>query len=199
METANKTSKRVLLLLFKDFSTMHTVTSLAKQLKLSRVGIWKILKRLEAGKYISLKSVGSGKTSTSFVKLNWENPILEKTIALYLTEEAVKHRRWQVNFADLERIADFVILYGSILRSQHEANDVDILTVNEKKSFIDIQKIIDKAQKTQTKKIHAISFTGTEFRIELKKDNKAFIDALRNGVVLFGQDNLIRFMRGIVQ
>lgn len=199
METASKTSKCVLLLLFKDFYTIHTVTSLAKQFKLSRVGTWKILKRLETEKYVNLKSVGSGKTSTSLVELNWENPLLEKTISLYLTEEAVKWRRWQINFAELERRVDFVIIYGSILHSQQEANDIDILTVNKKKNFINIQNVIDKVQKTQTKKIHAISFTEAEFKIELKKTNKAFIEALRKGVVLFGQDNFVRFIRRVIQ
>ncbi len=199
METANKTSKLVLLLLFKDFSTMHTITSLAKKLKLSRVGMWKILKKLETEEYINLKSVGSGKTSTSIVKLNLENPLLEKTISLYLTEESVKQRQWQVNLADLEKTADFVILYGSILHSPQEANDIDILTVNKKKNFVNIQKIIDKVQKTQMKKIHAISFTELEFKLELKKPNRAFIEALRKGIVLFGQDNFVKFMKESLQ
>lgn len=199
METANKTSKGVLLLLFKDFSTTHTITSIAKQLKLSRVGIWKILKKLETERYINLKSVGTGKTSTSLVKVNWENPLLEKTISLYLTEEAVKQRRWQVNIAELEKVADFVILYGSVLHSSQMANDIDILTVNKKNNFINIQKIIDKVQKTQTKKVHTISFTNTEFKLELKKPNRAFIEALKSGIVLFGQDNFVRFIREMPQ
>ena len=198
METVNKTSKTVLLIMFKDFSTTHTITSLAKQLKLSRVGMWKVLKKLEVERYIDLKSVGSGKTSTSLVKINWENPLLEKTISLYLTEEAVKQRRWQVNFAELERTIDFVVLYGSILHSQQEANDIDVLTVNKKSNFINIQKIIDKVQKTQTKKIHAISFTETEFKLELKKSNQAFIEALKKGIVLFGQDSFVRFIKGMI-
>ncbi len=199
METASKTSKCVLLLLFKDFSATHTVTSLAKQLKLSRVGMWKILRKLEIEKYINLKSVGSGKTSTAIVKLNLENSILEKTISLYLTEESDKQRRWQINFVELERMTDFVILYGSILHSPRESNDIDIIAINKKKNFVNIQKIIDKVQKTQVRKIHAINFTESEFKLELKKSNRAFIDAVRKGVILFGQDNFVRFMTEIVQ
>ena len=196
METTSKTSKRVLLILFKDFSATHTVTSLAKQLKLSRVGVWKIIKKLEIEGYIDLKPVGSGKTSVSLIKINIGNSLLEKTMSLYLTEESVKQRRWQVNFTDLERAADFVILYGSILHSPREADDIDILTVG--KNFVNIQNIIDKVQKTQTKQIHAISFTEIELKQELKKFNRAFIEALRNGVVLFGQDNFVRFIKGMI-
>lgn len=199
METVNKTSKSVLLLVFKDFTTTHTITSLAKQLKLSRVGMWKALKKLETENYIHLKSIGLGKTSTSLVKVNLENPILEKTVSLYLTEEAMKQRRWQVNFTELENAVDFAIIYGSILHSPQEANDIDILTINKKKDFVNIQKIIDKVQKTQAKKIHLISFTETELKSELKKSNLVFIEAIKKGAVLFGQDNFVRFVKEMLQ
>lgn len=195
MVTAHLAPKNVLLHLLKDFSSTHTITTLAKELGLSRVGIWKILKKLEEGKYISLKPVGKGKTSTSIVKINWENQLVEKTLSLYLTEEAIKQRRWQVNFAELEKVIDFAILYGSILYSPQEAEDIDIVGVAPKKSFVKIQIVIDKAQKTQSKKIHAINFTESEFKTELQKANKAFIDAVKKGVILFGQESFVKFMR----
>lgn len=189
------TPKRVLLHLLKDFSSWHTITSLAKELGLSRVGIWKILRRLEEGKYIILKNVGKGKTSASLITLNWENPLVEKTLALYLTEEALKQRRWQVNFAGLEGMVDFAILYGSILNSPREAGDIDIVGVMPKKNFVKIEIAIDKIQKTQSKKIHSLNFTGGEFKAELQKPNKAFINAIKKGVILFGQENFVKFMK----
>ncbi len=189
------TPPRILLHLLKDFSSTHTITSLARELGLSRVGIWKILKRLEKGKYLILKTVGKGKTSTSLISLNWENLLVEKTLALYLTEEALKQRRWQVNFADLEGVVDFAILYGSILPSQKEAADIDILGVTPKKNFVKIQNIMDKIQKTQSKKIHSINFTVPEFKAELLRPNKAFIHAVKKGVILFGQENFVKFMK----
>ena len=36
-----------------------------------------------------------------------------------------------------------------------------------------------------------------EFKEELKKQNKAYIDALKKGVILFGQDNFIEFIRSL--
>ena len=191
--------KRVLLHLLKDFSSTHTITIFAKELGLSRVGIWKILKKLEERKYLSLKSVGKGKTSTSIVKINWENPLVKKTLSLYLTEEAVKQRRWQVNFAELENVIDFVILYGSILHSPQEAGDIDIVGVTAKKNFVKIAEVIDNVQKTQSKKIHAINFTENEFKMELQRPNKAFIDAIKKSIILFGQENFVKFMRDIIK
>ena len=199
MVTRDLTAKRVLLHALKDFTDTHTITTLARELGLSRVGIWKVLKKLEGEKYIILKTIGKGKTSTSMVTLNWSNPLVEKRLSFYLTEEALKQRRWQVNFGDLDRVTDYLILYGSILHSQQQANDIDILGITSKKNFIKIQNIIDKIQKTQSKKIHSLNFTDSEFKTELKKQNKTFIGAIKRGVVLFGQDKFIKFMKNIAK
>ncbi|MBI5393559.1 hypothetical protein HZA96_06860 [Candidatus Woesearchaeota archaeon] len=63
------------------------------------------------------------------------------------------------------------------------------------RNFVEIEKIIHKIQKTQLKKIHAINFTEEEFKKELKEKNPAFIDAMKKGTVLFGQEQLIQFLR----
>lgn len=199
MVTRNLTAKKVLLRLLKDFSRAHTITTLAKELGLSRVGIWKILKRLEGEKYLSLKTVGTGKTSTFIITLNWENSLVEKSLSLYLTEETLEQKRWQVNFKELETVADFVIIYGSILSSPQQAKDIDVLGIASKNNLLKVQKILDKVQKTQFKKIHALNFTVNEFKTELKKPNKAFIDALKKGVILFGQENFVMFIKEIAR
>jgi len=194
MLTINKAGKEVLLKLSKDFSTAHTITSLSKELKMSRVGIWKILKSLESEKLITLKQVGTGKTNISIIKLNWDNIILKKILDLYLTEESEQQRRWKINFSEIEEITSFSIIYGSILKSAEKANDIDIINIAKRKDFIKIQDNIDKAQKIQSKKIHAINFRQEEFKHELIKENKAFVDALKKGVILFGQGKFIEFM-----
>ena len=193
METVNK----IMLVLLKDFTRTHTITSLAKELKMSRVGIWKILKRLKIEKYIIINPIGIGKTSTSIIKINWNSALVEKALALYLTEESIKQHRWRVNFAELETETEFVILYGSIISSPQQANDIDILGIVKKNKFIIIQKIIDKIQKTEQKKLHAINFTASEFKTELKNNNKAFIDGIKRGIILFGQENFVKFVKNI--
>jgi len=189
-----ETVKSVMLVLLKDFSRKHTVSSLAEVLKLSRVGMWKAIKKLEAEKFVLVEPVGSGKTNTMIVKLNWDSPLVEKALALYLTEDSVKQRRWRVNFADFEREVDFLILYGSILTSQ-QANDIDVLGVAKKSKFVTIQKLLDKVQKTESKRIHLINFTASELRVELQNKNRAFLDAVKKGIILFGQEAFVRFMR----
>ena len=65
MVTRDLSTKKVLLYLLKSFSNTHTITTLAQELGLSRVGIWKILKKLENEKYILLNGTRkSGKANT---------------------------------------------------------------------------------------------------------------------------------------
>ena len=196
MET-EKPSSKILKMLLKDFSVKHTITSIAKEIGMTRVGIWKVLKKLETEKLIFLSPVGTGRTSVYNINLNWDNPIVEKTLSLALTEDAIKNRRWVDNFIELEEKVNFLIIYGSIIHSLKEVNDIDILGITNKNKFMEIEESIKKIQKTQIKKIHILNFTEAEFKQELEKSNKAFIDAVKKGIVLFGQERFIKFIRSI--
>src|SRR3989344_5887351 len=132
METTNL-NRKIRLILLKDFTPNHTITSLAKELKITRTGMWKILKKLEKQQYIKLKNIGTGKTSTYIIKLNW-NILTEKALALYLTEESLKQSRWVNNFEELKDKVDFLIIYGSILHNQEQANDIDIMGIAKKEN-----------------------------------------------------------------
>lgn len=197
MLTENKTEREMLLWLLKDFSAAHTVTSLAHVLKKTRVGIWKNIKKLNNKGFILVSAIGAGKTNTRIITPVLSDSLLEKILSVYLTEQAFQQKRWKLNFGDLEKEVDFLILYGSILHSPEQAKDIDILVITAQKNFIKIQQIIDKIQKTQHKKIHAVNFTKEEFKQELKKENKVFIDALKKGVVLYKQENFVEFMKKI--
>ena len=195
METT-KPNIKILKTLLKEITINPTITFLAKEIGMSRVGTWKILKKLEAEKLIILSPIGKGKTSTNSISLNWENPIVEKTLSLALTQDAIKNQRWLSNFAELEDKVDFLLIYGSIIHSPKEANDIDMLGITNK-GFLEIGESIKKIQKTQIKKIHSLNFTPSEFKKELKKQNKAFIDAIRKGIILFGQEKFIKFIKGV--
>ena len=186
---------QILKVLLKDFNTRNTVTSLSESLNMTRAGVWKILKKLESEKLVVLSPLGTGRTSTCTVSLYWDNPLVEKILAVLLVEEALKNQRWIANFSELEPKVDFLIIYGSIITSPKAANDIDIVSIVPFKSgFVEIDNIISKIQKTQIKKIHALHFTKDEFREELTKPNKVFLDALNKGAVLFGHERFVKFM-----
>ncbi len=191
----NTVTRNLICTLVKEFSSPNTASSLAQQLQMSRWGVWKIIKKLEKEELILLQATGKGKTSTQTIHLNWKNTLTEKTLTLALAQQAETYRRWKFVFANLDQVADFVILFGSILHSPKTAEDIDILTVAKETTLLKINTQLNIIQKTQGKKIHAHNFTSKEFRQELQKPNKVFLDALRRGVVLFGQEKFSKFMR----
>ena len=193
MDTNNK--EKILELLLKEPFEVHTATSIAEALKITRQGVWKTLNKLEDNDLINLNPISKAKTSATSINLNWSNPVTEKNLSLTLTKESLKQHRWMVNFKELESKTHFLILFGSILNKPKEANDIDIIAVTSKKSFKAIEEEIMKIQKTQLKKIHLIDLTKEEFNQELKKHNKAYIEAVTKGVVLYGQDNFIKFIK----
>ncbi len=198
METANNTEEKILAILLKEQFATHTVTSLAKAIGITRQGIWKTLNKLVANNLIVLEAVGKTKTSTDTIKLNWNSLITERTLSLLLTKEALKQERWRDNFKKLEKHTLFTILFGSILHSPKEANDIDMLiVVKTKNDFKVIESILSEAQQVQTKKIHAIDLTERELEVELKKKNKAYLEAIKKGIILFGQEKFIKFIEDI--
>lgn len=190
-----ETAKKILIKILKNPSIQYTVTSIAKEIESSRVSAWKILKKMEADKLINLKQFGNGKTSMYTLELNWSNVLTEKNLEIVTIEESQNNQRWLDNFKELEKEVDFLILFGSVLHSPKDANDIDILIVSNKKNITKINEIILKIQKSQVKKIHSTNLTKIEFKKEVQNQNKIFMDAIRKGVVLFGQKNFINMIK----
>ena len=163
---------------------------------MTHVGVWKALKKLETANLVILKATGNKKNSTYTAHLNWNNPLVEKTLSLAFEHEATSQRRWMINFAELENTVDFLIVYGSILVSPQKANDIDILSIVSKEHrSMEIERLIMKIQKTQLKHIHNIIFAPAGLKEELQKPNIAFVNAIEEGVILFGQDKFVAFMK----
>lgn len=198
METKSSSGERVMVKLLKEPFSLHTITSIAKDIKLTRQGTWKAINKLEKDRIITIENVNNTKTSTAIIKLNWSNPITEKTLSLLLTKESVKYQRWRINFAEMERNVNFIILFGSILNNPKDANDIDLLAIAGKKNFKAVEETIARIQQTQLKKIHLVDLTAEELSHELKRPNKAYIEAFKKGVVLYGQNNFIQFVRGLI-
>lgn len=198
MEIKDKTKDILLKKILKEPLIEHTATNLAKELKITRQAVWKILKKLSNENLIILKSIAETKKSANKIGLNYKNPLIEKTLSLILIKESLNYERWRVNFAELKDNASFIILFGSILNNPKEANDIDIiLVVKNKQGFHIVNKNILKIQQTQLKKIHNLDLTKNELIAELKGQNKAYLDALKKGVILYGQENFVDFIKNL--
>ena len=185
MEKLSK-EQEIVKILFKDFLTLYNSRNISKLIGISHAGAFKILKKLERKDMVLPKRIGN----SVIYSLNARNPIVCKEVELSLIIEAENFKKWREEFREIENKANFVILFGSVLRNEKEARDVDLLIVAGKKNFKSIEKIIEARKKISNKKIHALIQIPEDFKKDVIQKNKAIIEILKTGIVLFGQDEI---------
>lgn len=178
--------QEIMKLLFKDFLSYYNSRSMSKIIGISHAGAFKILKRLEEKEFVIGKRIGKAVVYS----LNFRNPVLCKEIESILTIEAQNYRRWIEEFRKLENKIDFVILFGSIMRDEKSARDIDILVVADKENYSEVRKIINERNQISNRKIHLIFQSSEEFKKDVLDRNKAIIDIIKTGIVLFGQNKV---------
>jgi len=190
MEQLTK-EQEIIKLLFKDFLTYHNSRTISKVIGISHAGAFKILKKLEKRDIVRPKRIGKA----IIYSLNLENPITNKGIEMALVIEAQNFRRWVEEFKELEDHVRFVILFGSITRNEKEASDIDILIVINKGKYENVNKIIEKKQSILPKRIHSLIQIPKDFKHDINKKNKAVVEILKTGIILYGQEELRRIMK----
>jgi len=183
--------KEIIQRIFKDFQTLYNSRSISKLVGISHAGSFKILKKLEKRGIVISRKIGNA----SIYSLALANPLARKEIELSLLTDAQNHKRWLEEFKDLEDISDFVVLFGSVIRNESSARDIDILVVAEKNNFNKIKEVIKERNKISNKKIHLILQEPEEFHKDLNNKNKAILEIIKTGIVLSGQDNFVRSIK----
>ena len=183
--------QEILKLIFKDFLTFYNSRSISKKIKISHVGAFKILKKLGKKELVNPKKIGRA----IIYSINKENPLTLKEIEIILIIESQNYKRWIEEFKSIKEKAEFVILFGSILKKGAYARDIDLLVIAKKENFRDINKLINERQNFLNKKIHLILQSLEEFKQDLEKKNKTIMEIIRTGVVLFGQDKFIEVLK----
>lgn len=192
-----KPKEKILKKLLKDFTRQYTLTIIAQEIGITRSGAWKVLKKLESDELIILTAIGEGKTSAYKINLNWNNPLTEPLLIALLTKESLNYKRWKFNFEKLGQELEILILFGSTVYSPKKSGDIDIMCIAKENKLGKIRDIVLDIQQTQNKKIHAINLLYKELKQEINNKNKAYIEALKKGIVLFGQGNFIKFIRSL--
>lgn len=177
-------------IIFKDFLTDYNSRNLSKIIGISHVGTFKILKKLEKNRLIISKRIGNALVYS----INLNNSIAKKIIDSILAIETSNHLRWIEEFKPLENKVHFAILFGSVLKDEKTAKDIDILVVSDKNNFNEIKKFISERNKLTNKKIHLLFQTVDDFKHDLKDKNKVTIEIIKKGVVLFGQEEFIKIL-----
>lgn len=182
--------QKVISRLFKDFLTFYNSRTISKVIGISHPGAFKILKKLEKREIVKPKTIGKA----VIYSLNFDNPVSKREVERILTIEAYNYKKWAEEFKELKDKAEFIILFGSIIRNEKEARDIDLLVVCDKSNVNYIKSLIGKKNNILNKKVHLLPQITEDFAKDLGNKNKVIIEIIKTGVVLFGQEKLIKHM-----
>src|SRR3989344_6794651 len=185
---------KLLLKIFKDFSHNYNANSISKETSITSRGALKMLKKLSSQNILISKQLGKA----VFYKINFENNYALKLIeTLLIAESKEKAERWINELEEVFRHTESVILFGSIIKNEKKAREIDVILVLNKKKYKEISNFIERKNKILFKKIHEIPQTINDLKENLQKNNKALIDAIKEGYLLHGQDKIIKVIKNV--
>ncbi|MCK5283891.1 MAG: hypothetical protein KAK00_10925 [Nanoarchaeota archaeon] len=170
----------------------YNANSIAKHMGISSMGALKIAKRLEKENILVSKELGKAK----FYKLNFSSDYARQYAKFLLKREAEQSQPYvKVWISEIKKIksADAAILFGSVLRSQKQANDIDVLLITDKKRYSKLKNEVKDINLINMKRLHPMYQTKGDIKRNVKKGDKPLLNAIK-GTVVFGEDLIIKLL-----
>ena len=193
MTILTQKERETVLLLFKDYTTFYNANSISKVLNISHVGAQKIFKRLLQENVVISKTIGKSIT----YKLNFSNDYVINLVAFLLADEANKFRRWKEEFKELFKKERVIMLFGSTIKDYAHAHDIDLMIVLENKEVREVNAVLKKKEEILPKKLNTIKLTHQDLLENLKKKDKAFVDIIKNAIILYGQEKYVEILKNV--
>ena len=193
MATLTQKERETVLLLFKDYNTFYNANSISKILNISHVGAQKIFKRLLQENVVISKTIGKSIT----FKLNFSNDYVANLVTFLLADEANKFKRWKEEFKELFKKDRIVMLFGSTVKDYSHAHDIDLMIVLENKEVKEVNAVLKKKEEILPKKLHSIKLNHQDLLENLKKKDKAFVDIIKNAIILYGEDRYVEILKNV--
>ncbi|MDO8481337.1 MAG: helix-turn-helix domain-containing protein [Nanoarchaeota archaeon] len=184
----------ILLALFKNPDKELSASGLAQLVGLSRMGALLVVRKLVAEGLLKVRKIGK----SSIYSLDPSDSHTRKYLIFLLSREAERAtpyaRRW---IAELRRLknAKAAILFGSVLRKENGARDIDAVLITDEKRFDALEKEIDAMNRINSKPIHAVYQLSGDFRKNLQKKDSVILNALK-GIVAFGEEVVLHESSG---
>lgn len=194
MKDITDNEMKFILTIFKNPKVRYNSNNISKILGISRMGCLKIAKKLERGGIIILKQLGKA----NFFSLDLNKDYVKHYVSFLLKREAEQSapyvRVWINNLRDKITKARVIILFGSVLRKEKEANDIDVMFVTKQKDFKKLKKEVEKVNMISHKSIHPIYQTIKDLKNNIKKSDAVVLNIIK-GVVVSGAEELVEIIK----
>lgn len=184
---------RVVSFLLRNFSARYSINALARELKLSPRGAYKIVKKLEKAGILKPEAIGNA----IYCHPNLDSEAGRKVAELVLSYvELNPYARVQAKA--LEQLKPYVlsaVLFGSVLTKAENAGDIDVLLVLEEKQFNSAHKVLLEIQSMKPKKISEMLQSREDLVKNIRKNDAPLLSAIRTGQVLWGSEIIVEGIR----
>ena len=189
-----KNTEKVVLFLLKNVDKLgYNINQISKLNDISVGSAFKILKELEKNKILLKKEINNA----SHYKLNLNNYETIKLCELLILGEKRNLRRYAKVYADeiinFEQ-ADFIILFGSILKGD-DFNDVDVLFVTNQ-----LKKVNDfclEISKVRTKPVVPLILKKDDLIKEIRQKKESILDLIKKCVILKGESAFMEVIKNV--
>ena len=180
---------KVIDLLIRNWSERISMNEVAKRLKLSPMGAYKILKKLEKQKILFFEQIGQSK----YYKINLKEQVSRKTAEFVLSQHDLNPfaKVCSEDFKKLNSSAECTILFGSTVTKGIDANDIDIFCVVKKQKYKLLRNNVQELQKNISKHIQLVVQTFEDMVRNFKKKDPVLLDIIKKGVFLSGQEVIL--------
>mgnify|MGYP001587657756 CR=1 FL=1 len=193
MVSLTQKERETVLILLKDYTSFYNANSISKVLSMSHVGAQKIFKRLLQENIVLSKTIGK----SIVYKLNFANDYVSILLSFLLADEANKFKRWKEEFKEFSKKGQIVMLFGSVIKDYAHARDIDMMLVIENKNITEVNEILKKKEEILPKRLHVIKLNHKDLLDNLKKKDRAFVDIIKNAIILYGQDNYVEKLKNV--
>ncbi len=186
---------KILLKLFKEKNINYNANSISKAIGISSMGALKLLKELEKKEIVSSEKFGKALIYKINMNKEYNLDYLEFLLKSEAENSSSYVKRW-INEIKKIKNADIVILFGSILRIDEQAKDIDVMFVVEKSRFRTLRSEIEKLNQINDKKIYPVYQSIDDFNDNILKKDKIILDSIK-GIVIFGQNKFLNLMKSL--
>lgn len=167
--------------------------SISKIISITPMGSLKIARKLEKEGIISSKPIGRA----IIFKLNLDKDYVKQYVKFLLKREAEYStayvKRWITELKKIRK-SEIIVLFGSVLKKDREANDIDALIVVKKANLNNVEKEIEEINLLNKNKIHPIFQTKEDLKRNIKSLDKVMLNAIK-GIVVLGEEKIIEAIK----
>lgn len=189
--------KKILKFLLTHFNSDHSINEIAKKCALAPNGAYEILKKFGEKEILTSKKIANSKS----YKINFDsretNKLLELALIPDYKESKIKYR--YNDLKPLENMTNLCIIFGSYTTKKEKPNDIDILFVIKKSDYERYSEVLEKVKRILPLKLHDVIQTKEDLTKNIKKEEKLIIEAISEGIVLWGHEFLIKVIKNAIK